>query len=179
MNPCIHFAFPERIQHSFVLKFHPTFPAHYPLTFPKLPPHYIPTSPTVTPHYSPTLPNLSPHSTHTLFPPCHFTSVIHLFHLPSSPLSHLSQLTSLPTTNRHFQTSNLLSLSRQSKGVWMVVRRLLMRAGWWDAPLAFRDLVETINITQGLQYQKLKNLPSRETITDRRNGNLPCCPLGH
>ena len=179
MNPCIHFAFPERIQHSFVLKFHPTFPAHYPLTFPKLPPHYIPTSPTVPPHYSPTLPNLSPHSTHTPFPPYHFTPVIHLSHLPNSLLSHLSQLTSLPTTNRHLQNSNLLSLSRQGKHMWLIVRQPLMKAGWWDAPLALWDLTETISITEGSQYQKLKNLSSPETISDRWNRRLSCCPLDH
>ena len=118
------------MQHNFVLKFDPTFPTHDSLTFPKLSPHYIPTSPTVPPHYSPTLPNLSPYST---FPPCHSTPVIHLSHLPSSLLSHLSQLTSLPATNRHLQNSSLLSLSRQGKHARLIVRRPLMKAGWWDA----------------------------------------------
>ena len=119
-----------------MLKFHPTLPAHFPLTFPKLPLHYIPTSPTAPPHYSPTLPSLSPHSAHTPFPSCRFTPVIHLSQLLGSLLSHLSQLTSLPMTNRHLQNSNLLSLSRH--------RQPLMKAGWWDAPLMLQDLAEAI-----------------------------------
>ena len=127
------FYFPRAMQHNFVLKFNPNFPTHYSLTVPKFSPHYIPTSPTVPAHYSPTLPNLSPYSTYTPFPPCHSTPVIHLFHLPSSLLSHLSQLTSLPATNRHLQNRSLLSLSRQGKHVRLIVTRPLMKTGWWDA----------------------------------------------
>ena len=120
MNPLLHFAFRflGAIQHNFVFKFHPTFPTHYPPTFLKLPPHYyVPTSPTVPPDYSPTFPTLLPHSTHTPFPPCHLTPLIHLSHLTSSLLSYLSQLTSLPTTDRHLQNSNVLLLGRQGKHV--------------------------------------------------------------
>ena len=78
------------------------------------------------------------------FPPCYLTPLIHLSHLPSSQLSYLSQLTSLPTTNRYLQNSNLLSLGRQDKQVWLIVRQPLMKAGWWDAPLALCDLAEAI-----------------------------------
>ena len=133
------------MQHNFVLKFHPNFPAHYSPTFPKLPPHYVPTSLTVAPHYSPPFPTLPPHSTHTPFPHCQPTPLIHLYHLSSSLFSYLFQLTSLATPNRHLKNSNGLSLGRQSKHVWLIVRQPLMKAGWWDAPLALRYLAEPVN----------------------------------
>ena len=57
-----------------------------------------------------------------LFPPCHLTTLIHLCHLPSSLLSHHSQLTSLPTTDKFLHNSNVLSLGRQGKHVWLIVR---------------------------------------------------------
>ena len=69
--------------------------------------------------------------------PCHLTPLIHISHLPSSLLSHLCQLTSLPTTNKFHQDSNILSLGRQGTHVWLIVRQPLMKAGWWDAPLAW------------------------------------------
>ena len=179
MNPCIHFTSLEQCNTILSLNFIPPsllttlspFPNCHLVTFPPLRPYL--------PHYSPALPNLFPYSTHTPFPPCHSTPVIHLSHLPSSLLFHLSQLPSLPAANRHLQNSNLLSLSRQGKNVWLIVRRPLMKAGWWDPPLALWDLAKAISITEGSQYQILKNLPSRETNTDRRNGCLPCCSLGH
>ena len=130
------FRFTGAIQHNFVLKSHPTFPAHYPPTSPNLPHHYVSTSPTMPPHYSPTFPTLP-----------HLTPLIHCSHLPSSLLSHLSQLTYLATTNRCFQNGNVLSLGRQGKYVWLIVRQPLMKAGWWDAPVALRDLAEAINMT--------------------------------
>ena len=34
-------------------------------------------------------------------------------------------------------------------------------------------------IDKGFTISKLKSLPSRKTITDRRNGSLLCYPLGH
>ena len=103
------------------------------------------------PHYSPTFPNLPPHSTNTPFPPCHFPLLIHLSHLPSSLLSYLFQLTSLPTANRHLQSSNFLSLGRQGKHVWLIVRQPLTKAGWWDAPLALWDLTKAISTPLNLQ----------------------------
>ena len=133
------------MQPNFVLKFHPTFPALYSPTFPKLPPHYVPTSPTVPPHYSPTFPTLPPHPTRILLPLCHLTPLIQPSHLPSSLLSYLSQLTSLPTTNIHLQNSNVLSLGRQGKHVWLIFRQPLMKAGWWDASLTLRGLAEAVS----------------------------------
>ena len=53
-------------------------------------------------------------------PTCHLAPVIHLFHLSNSLLNHLSQFTCLPTTNRHLQNSNLLS----------VFFKPLMKPGW-------------------------------------------------
>ena len=98
-NPCseslLTFRFTGPTQHDFVLKFHPTFLAHYPPTSPKLPPHYVSSSLTVPIHFLPP------------FPPCHLTPPIHLSRLPSSLLSHLSQLISLPTTNRCLQNGNV------------------------------------------------------------------------
>ena len=35
-------------------------------------------------------------------------------------------------------------LGRQGKHVWLIFRHLPMRPGWWDAPLALRDLAEAI-----------------------------------
>ena len=81
------------------------------------------------------------------FPPCHLTPLVHLSHLPSSLLSHLSQLTSLPTTNKSLKNSNVLSLGRQGKHVWLIVRKLLMKAGCWDALLTHRDLAEAISLS--------------------------------
>ena len=51
------------------------------------------------------------------FSPCHLTTFIHFSHLTSSLLSYLSQLTTLPTTNRPLQNSNILPLGRQGKHV--------------------------------------------------------------
>ena len=76
---------------------------------------------------------------------CHLTPLTHLSHPPNSPLSHLSQLTSLPTTSRHLY-SNVFLLGRQGKHVWLIVRQPLMKAGWWEAPLALRDLAEAIRL---------------------------------
>ena len=98
----------------------PTLPHHYPLTFSNLPSHYPSTSPTLPPHYPPT------------FPPCHLTTLTHIFHLsssipsslshlPSSPLYHFSQLSTLPTTNRSLQNSNALPVDRQGKHVRLIV----------------------------------------------------------
>ena len=93
-----------------------------------------------------------------LFPPCHltttFTHLLHLpsllpsplSHLPSSVLSHLSQLTTLPTTNRSLQNRNVPPPGKHGKHVWLIVRQLFMKAGWWDPPLAFRDLAEAVNM---------------------------------
>ena len=81
-----------------------------------------------------------------LFSTCHLTTLTHLFHLPSSVLSHLSQLTTHPTTNRSLQNSNVSPLGRQGKHVWLIVRQLFMEVGWWDVPLALWDLAEAISM---------------------------------
>ena len=54
-------------------------------------------------------------------------------HLPYSLPSCLSQLTTFPTTNRSLQ-NNVLPLGRQGKHVWLILRQVTMKAGWWDAP---------------------------------------------
>ena len=82
------------------------------------------------------------------FSPCHLTTFIHFSHLTSSLLSYLSQLTTLPTTNRPLQNSNILRLGRQGKHVWLIVGQLFMKPGRWDAPLALLDLAEAISITR-------------------------------
>ena len=44
--------------------------------------------------------------------------------------------------------------------MWLIVRLLLMKAGWWDAPLTFRGLVETISITRSkISYNFLEPQP--------------------
>ena len=149
MNPWLHFAALE--QCNTILSLNSILPSLLvPSSFPKLPLHYVPISPTMLPHYSPTFLTLPPHSTHTPFPPCHPTLLTHLSHLPSSLLSHFSELTSLPTTSRNLQYNNILSLGRQGKHVWLIVRQPLMKAGWWDAPLALRDLAKAISIFKSL-----------------------------
>ena len=81
--------------------------------------------------------NLPPCHLTTLppFPTCHLTTLMHLSHISSSLLSCLSQLTTLPTTNRSLKNSNVLPLGRQGKHIRLIVRQLLMKAGWWNAPL--------------------------------------------
>ena len=37
-------------------------------------------------------------------------------------------------------------LGRQDKHMWLVVRQLLMRADWWDAPLTLWDLAKAIHL---------------------------------
>ena len=44
----------------------------------------------------------------------------HFFHLHGSLLSYLSQLTTLPTTNRSLQNRNVLPIGRQGKHVWLI-----------------------------------------------------------
>ena len=154
MNLCIHFA--SLKQYNTILCLNSIPPSLLTTLSPFPNCHLIthtPTSLTIPPNYSPTLPSLSPRSAHTRFPPCCFTPVIYLSDLPGSRLSHLSQLTSLPTTNRHLQNSNLLSLSRQGKHMWLIVRRPLMKAGWW-----------------GFTISKIENLLPQETIMDRQTG---------
>ena len=114
-------------QPDFVLKFHPTTPSTHLLTtvspFPNC--HLI------------TFPPLRPCHL-TIFPPCQLTLLIHFSHFPGSLLSYLSQLTSLPTANIHLQNSNVLSLGRQGKHVWLIVRQWLMKGVWWDVLPAVR-----------------------------------------
>ena len=58
MNLCFFFASLGQYNTILYFEFHPTFPAHYPPTFPKLPPHYLlPASPIAPLHYSPTFPH--------------------------------------------------------------------------------------------------------------------------
>ena len=35
-----------------------------------------------------------------------------------------------------------LLLGRQDYHMWLIVSQLIMKAGWWDAPLTVRDLAE-------------------------------------
>ena len=79
------------------------------------------------------------------FLPCYLTIFMHLSHLPSSLLSYFFQLTTLPTTNRSLQNSNVLLLGRQGKHVWLIIR---WETCWWDALLALWDLAKAINITR-------------------------------
>ena len=134
VNPCLHFASLE--QYNTILSSN-SIPPSLLTTLPPFPNCHLITFPPLRPWHLTILPP---------FPRCHFTPFMHLSHLPSSLLSHLSQLTSLPTTNRYLQNSNVLSLGRQGKHMWLIVRQPLMKAGWWDAPRALRDLAEAVNI---------------------------------
>ena len=39
-----------------------------------------------------------------------------------------------------------LIVARQDKRMWLILRQLSMKAGWWDAPITLWDLVEAANI---------------------------------
>ena len=39
-------------------------------------------------------------------------------------------------------------MGRQGKHTWLLVRQLIITAGWWDAPLALWDLAKAISITK-------------------------------
>ena len=59
-----------------------------------------------------------------------------------------------------------LPLDRQGEHMWPIVRQLPMKAGWWDAPLAFRDLAEaTHNILQNLQNLLSRHFSSLQPFT--------------
>ena len=135
MNPCLHFASLEQYNTTLSLN---SIPLSLLTILPPLSNCHIITFPPLWPFHFTILPPL---------PPCHLTPPIHFSHLSSSLLSRLFQLTYLPTTNRCFQNGNVLSLGRQGKYVWLIVRQPLMKAGWWDAPVALRDLAEAINMT--------------------------------
>ena len=114
-----------------------------------------------------TLPTCSPTTLQPL-QPCHLIIVPpflhdHLTTLPSFPPSQLTtlppfpppqlttlppfQLTTLPTINRSLRNNNVLPLSRQGKHVWLIIWQLLMKAGWWEVPLALQDLAKAISST--------------------------------
>ena len=71
---------------------------------------------TMLPHYSPAFPTSLPShifSTFLAYYPPNFST----FHLLSSAVSHLSQLTILPVTNKSFQNSNVPPFGRHEKRV--------------------------------------------------------------
>ena len=154
MKPCLHFT--SLKQYNIILS--PTL--EYNEELPTLSPHYFPIFPILPPHYRPIFPNLPPHIL-SPFPACHLTTLLHFSHLPSSLLPYLSQLTTIPKTNRSLQNSNFLPLGRQGKQVWLIARQLLMKAGcWWDAPLTLRDLAKVIIITRSkISYSLIKPQP--------------------
>ena len=140
MNPCLHFASLEQYNTILSLNSIP------PFLLTTLPPSQIaaPLRSYLCSCGSSLLSHLSQLSRLShLF---HLTPLIHLSHLPSSLLSYYSELTSLPTANRHLQNTNFLSLGRQDKHVWPIVRQPLMKAVWWDASPVLRGLAEVINM---------------------------------
>ena len=76
----------------------------------------------------------------TTLPPFQPLQLITLPHLPPS------QFTTLQTTNRLFQNSNVVPLVRQGKHEWLIARQLPMKPGWWDPLLAPPDLAQTISM---------------------------------
>ena len=98
MNPCLHFASLE--QYNTILSLN-SIPPSLLITLPPFSNCNLITFPPLRPCHLTILPP---------FPPCHLTPFTQFSHLPSSLLSYLSQLTSLSTTNRHLQISNVLSL---------------------------------------------------------------------
>ena len=69
----------------------------------------------------------------------HGTKTILIMHKKSQQNHHLAQ------SLGGYRMQGLTHLSgRQSKHVWLTVRQLSMEAGWWEAPLALRDLTEVI-----------------------------------
>ena len=132
MTPYLHFTSLEQYNTSFSLN---SIPLSMLTTLPPLPNCHIITFPPLRPcHLTVLLPS----------PTCHLTPPIHLSYLPSSLISHFSQLTSLQKTNRILQNGNVLSRGRQDKHVWLRVRSGVWDAVW-DAPLTLRDLAEAIS----------------------------------
>ena len=132
MNPPLHFTSLE--QCNTILSFK-SIPLSMLSTLPPLPNCHIITLPPLWPCHLTVLLH---------FPTCHLAPPINLSHLPSSLLSHFSQLTSVPKTNTILQNGNVLSLGRQGKHVGRRVRQPLMKVVVWDPPLALRDLAEAI-----------------------------------
>ena len=122
------------MQDNFVLKFHPTFSAHYHPHFPNC--HLI------------TFPPLRPCHI-TILPPCHLTSPRHLLHLVI-PL----HSPTFPTFPAHYSPNFPSSppSQRQGKHVWLIVRQPLIKASWWDAPVVLRDLAKAISRTYKILY---------------------------
>ena len=136
MNPCLHFASLEQCNTILslnsippsLLTILPPFPDCHPITYPPLGPFHL----TILPP----------------FPPCYFTPLTRLSHLLRSLLSYISQLPSVPTTNRHLQNSNVLSLGKPGKHVWLIVRQPHIKADWLDAPLVLQNLAEGISLSK-------------------------------
>ena len=90
------------------------------------------------------------------------------------------QLTPLPTTNRHLQNSNLLSLSRQGKHMWLIVRQPLMKAGRCS-PRAPR-FSRSNQHRRGFTVSKIEksSLPGNDhRLPKRESALLPIRPLNH
>ena len=70
---------------------------------------------------------------------------------PYSPCKkHVNRSTTSPII-RGYRTQGLSHLlGRQGKYVWLIVRQLPIKSGWWDAPLALRDSAEVIK-TAGIR----------------------------
>ena len=59
------------------------------------------------------------------------------------------------------QELNLL-LGRKGKHLWLTIRQLPMKTGWWDALLVLRDLAEAISVN----IEEFENFPNRNYDTD-------------
>ena len=97
-----------------------------------------------------------PNFTHSLMPQPQ--SRTNFGHIPLS--SHCTIHFSLPHHAPIF--SCICPPGGQGRHVWQIGRQLLMKAGWWDAPLALQDLVVS-NLHYCCSEQSVCNLKKRRT----------------
>ena len=71
--------------------------------------------------------------------------------IPDSPCEKNNSRTPVsPIIWRHRKQGLTHLLGRQDKHVWLVVKQLRMKVGWWDAPLKLRELAKAISKTLAL-----------------------------
>ena len=124
-----------------------------------LPPCHLTTLPSflpchlTSPHLSQIATSLSSHlsdwATSLFSHLSHLATSLNSYTFPTFPVTTLQPFPAHlpPTANKSCQNRNVISLGRQGKHVWLIVRQPLMKAGWWDAPLSIRDLAKAISVT--------------------------------
>ena len=88
-----------------------------------------------------------PHTLFFRFKQIHFLEIAWIFPPHWSPLNvHAVSRPWCPSLSNHNGVTPGLThlIGRQGKHVWLIVRQLPMKAGWWDALIVLRDLARAI-----------------------------------